>query len=437
MRTKPAVSLLLSHLVLVACQGGSVGEESGSESSADDSTTGMTSAPTTGQPSTTDPTSEGTSANPDSSGGDSVGTTDGGGCPQDVDFGAIDISGCTPLATDYTPGADDDYDACVSDAGEWVLVSDPPSSAARTEAYEEIVALLRGASTPTQEDFTTARGIYATDNGIESRVLRREDLHFPPIPPEAQDDTVAFDRQCTVGTNATDYPDRCVGPAKIQPIVDAAFAAGMTGDGDPVVHAARIDAALSWFFYVSIYKESASCILAPGDCDSHWAYYNGAVTAEEGIGLAADLRAIDPAIDDAIWNGMLAIRCWRDLFPADADPSFEDLGTEGAELFYQAHEQLDNAAWHGWARLVRAYLEQQPAVCDSAADANWAFVQIAGPVLDVEAEARDATAAATLSALWSNDAPSVDDLQAGVDALDALFGCPQCSDCAVPQQWGY
>lgn len=434
---------------LIACEGGSVGDESagtteGEETTDDPSATNTmtTTSATTTEPTTTDGTmtttmsTTMTTEDPDTTDSDPS-TTGPGGCPQDIDFGTPDTSGCGPLASDFTPEASPDYGACVSDGGEWVLVDGPPGSAARVEAYEDIVALIRSGAVPTADDFTTARGIYATKNGLESRVLRREDTHYPPIPAVDQDPGVAFDRQCTVADNATNYPDRCVGPAKIQPLVDEAFAAGMTGDGDPNVHAARIDAAIQWFLWVSIYKESASCILAPGDCDSCWAYYNGGTEQGAGIGIAADYAAIDPAIDEAIFNGMLALRCWRDLFPADGDPAFEDLGPAGEDLFYQAHEQIDNAAWYGWARQVRDHLELQPAVCDSEADANWAFIQIAGPVLDPEAESRDGDAAATLAALWTNDAPTVEDLEAGIAAIDAAFPCPQCETCAVPEEWGY
>lgn len=435
------LSLLLS---LAACGGGSVGDEGADSSSGggtDDPTATSTDPTSASDPTTNDTTVSTTmttaeTEDPDTTDTDPS-TTGPGGCPQDIDFGTPDLGACGPLDSDFTPEASPDYPECVSDGGEWVLVEDPPSSAARVVAYEDIIDLLRSGSTPTADDFTAARTIYATENGLESRVLRREDLHYPPIPEEDQDPGVTFDRQCTVGENATNYPDRCVGPAKIQPIVDEAFAAGMTGEGDPNVHAAVIDAAIQWFLWVSIYKESASCILAPADCDSHWAYYNGATAQGEQIGLAANLVAIDPAIDEAIFNGMLAIRCWRDLYPADGDPAFEDLGPNGEAMFYSAHEQLDNAAWYGWARLVREHLELQPAVCDSEADANWAFIQVAGPVLDPEAETRDGDAAGTLAALWANDAPTVEDLEAGIAAIDAAFPCPQCETCDVPAEWGY
>ncbi|MBC8071143.1 MAG: hypothetical protein IAG13_22650, partial [Deltaproteobacteria bacterium] len=168
-----------------------------------------------------------------------------------------------------------------------------------------------------------------------------------------------------------------------------------------------------------------------------WAYYNGAVPNDQSIGIAANFREIDPAIDDAIFNGMLGIRCWRGLYPADGDPTFGDLPAEGQEMFYEAHEQLDNAMWHAWARQLREYIEQQPTVCDSAADANWAFLQVAGPILDPEAAARDGATGATLAALWANDAPSIAELQEGVTILDTLFPCPQCESCPVPQEWGY
>ncbi len=427
--------------------------DSSTGTSADASTTGTptsestTDTPTTGEP-TTDENPTTTAVDPttgDPTGDPTTNTTgDPTGDPCDaLQISPIDEAACEALATDYQPrvnmSKDDMWAACVTDNGIYKQIdAKVPGSVARVVQYETAAKLLwRDGVVPTKEDFTAARDAYITPEGLESRLVRREDLHYPAIPMNEWDPQVDSDKQCTVEALYMKYPDRCVGPAKIQPIVDAAFAAGMTGDGDANVHAAVIDAALQWFLWVSIYKESASCILAPGDCDSSWAYYNGATAQGEAIGVAANLVAIDPAIDEAIFNGMLAIRCWRDLYPADGDPAFEDLGPNGEAMFYSAHEQLDNAAWYGWARLVREHLELQPAVCDSEADANWAFIQVAGPVLDPEAETRDGTAAGTLAALWANDAPTVEDLEAGIAAIDAAFPCPQCETCDVPAAWGY
>jgi hypothetical protein len=374
---------------------------------------------------------------PDDTGPEDTGTT-GGEC--DVSLGDVDETPCAPLATDYVPdSADDPYAACVADSGEWTLIGGPPSTAARVEAYEDIVALLRGDTPPDADAFTEARALYATDSGLESRVLRREDVHYPPIPEEDQNPKVAFDQQCTILENAKMYPDRCVGPAKMAPIIDAAFADGMTDTGEPVVNAARIDATLQWFLFVSAYKEAASCVAIPDNCDSSWAYYGGATDRDNPLGLGANVLEISPMAHNMIYDAELAMLCWRDLYPPiDGTPSWEEVDEDGQALFEGGHEQLDNALWYGWARLVRSYLEaQQPGVCSMEADANWAFLQVAGPVLTPEAETRDGTAAMDL-AIWGEDtAPDAAGLEAAVAALDVLFPCPQCETCEVTEGWGY
>jgi hypothetical protein len=360
-----------------------------------------------------------------------------GGCePTMLGVDPPNESACGPLATDFVPGADDDYPACVADNGEWTVVfEDPPGAQARVEAYESMMDLLRGGTTPDAAAFTMARTLYAQDEGLESRLLRREDLHYPPVPAADQDAGVDFDKQCTVADNATTYTDRCVGPAKIAPMINDAFAAGMTGEGDANVHAARIDAGVLWFLWVSTYKEAASCVELPEDCDAHHAYYDGNALRASPLGVGAEINAISPLAHGAIFDGMLAIRCWRDLYP-DA-LLWEDFGADGQDTFEAAHEQLDNALWYGWARLVRDRLEKHPLTCGSEAAASWAFIEVVGPVLDVEAESRDAAAAATLAALWANDAPAAADLEGAIAAIDAAFPCPQCTDCEVPQGYGY
>jgi hypothetical protein len=75
--------------------------------------------------------------------------------------------------------------------------------------------------------------------------------------------------------------------------------------------------------------------------------------------------------------------------------------------------------------------------CGSESDASWAFIQVAGPVLDQEAGIRDDAAAATLGALWTNSDPTVADIEGGIAAIDAAFPCPQCESCEVDPSWGY
>lgn len=358
--------------------------------------------------------------------GDGSGTG-GDGCEPDSDaaFPEASTEGCERAATDYVPGEDDEWPMCVSDSGEYTLVADTPSSIARVEAYEQIAELLRGDATPTAEDFTMARTIYAEDEGLESRVVRREDLHYPEIPMEDWDPGVDPDKQCSVMANVEKYPDRCAGPSKLGPILIDAFAAGQQGDGSPAVHAATIDATLLWFLYLSTFKEANTCVLTPKDCDSSWAYYTGGTSRGGGIGLAEEIRAVSPEANEAIWDGFLAFRCWRELYPQEDYPTLEDVPAEGVELLENARAQLDDALVYGFAMLVRDRLTQQAAVCGAQAEAEWAFLQIAGPVLSFEGEERDPATYQVLADLWESEAPTTEELQAGVEAIDTLFPCPR------------
>lgn len=347
----------------------------------------------------------------------------GGDCtPSDAEIPALDESTCTPAANDYTPtvngSTDDVWPACANDDGEYHPL-EQPGSAARVAAQEMIRTIFAGGLTPAE--FTAAREQYALDQGIESRTLRREDVHYPNIPDAEQDPTVDFDKQCTIEANRTNYPDRCAGPAKIAPIINEAFVAGQTEVGDPAVHAARIDAAIEWFMYLSVIKEAGfSCPPADygGDCDAAWGYYNGATSRTSPMGYGADVLAASSLSNERVFDGLAAMRCFRDTYPADMDADTSD------PLYGFAYDQLDRANDHAAAVVLRERMGQQLPLCGAEADANWAWVQVFGQALAKPAQDADAGQAATLAGLIENDAPTPEEIQAGVAALDALFPCP-------------
>jgi hypothetical protein len=45
--------------------------------------------------------------------------------------------------------------------------------------------------------------------------------------------------------------------------------------------------------------------------------------------------------------------------------------------------------------------------------------------LAFEGQRRDADLWGSLAAIWAREAPTADDLESAVAAVDALFGCPQ------------
>lgn len=347
----------------------------------------------------------------------------GGDCtPSDAEFPTLDESACTPDANDYQPtvngSADDMWPECDNDDGAYHPL-EQPSSAARTEAFEMIRTIFAGGTTVA--DFTAAREQYSLAEGIESRTVRREDVHYPNIPEDEQDPTVDFDKQCTIEANVMNYPDRCAGPAKIAPAINQAFADGLMEVGDPAVNAAKIDAAIEWFMYLSVIKEATfSCPPADyaGDCDAAWGYYNGANDRGSPLGYGADVAAISSQTGERVFDGLAAMRCWRNAYPADMDGDTSD------PLYTAGFAQLDRANNHAAAIVLRDRISQQPGTCGSEADANWAWVQTFGQALLKPARDTDAAQASTLEALLANDAPTAADLEAGVAALDALFPCP-------------
>jgi hypothetical protein len=352
---------------------------------------------------------------------ESGGETEGDCTPGDGMVAPLDTSACAPNADDYQPrtnaSADDMWPECMNDDGTF-HPEDTPSAAGRTEAHDMIRTIFAGGTSTA--DFIAAREQYTLAEGLESRVIRREDVHYPNIPEDTQDPTVDFDKQCTIAANVAAYPDRCAGPAKIAPTIDDAFEAGINGTGDPAVAAAKIDAALVWFGYISIMKEATfSCPPADlsGDCDSAWGYYNGGTQRSGGLGFAEDVTAASAEANDRVFDGLSAMRCWRYEYAPEEDADVND------PLYIAGAAQLDQANNHAAAVVLRARLVEQLA-CGADAAANWAWIQVFGQAIIKPAQDANAGMASTWTALIANPAPTPEEIEAGIAALDAMFPCP-------------
>ena len=109
-------------------------------------------------------------------------------------------------------------------------------------------------------------------------------------------------------------------------------------------------------------------------------------------------------------------------------PLLSMVDAEGKAEFGLGWEQLDQALHRGFALLVRGqlvtYLEGSCGKNDAYLPAVWQYLKIAGPVLQREADERDAGAAKALKDLWAATDPSVEALEAGLTALDTIFPCP-------------
>jgi len=307
---------------------------------------------------------------------------------------------CEP-PQDYYPG--DAWDDCISDDGTWELAGDStPSSAARVRAFEQIADLLwRRGTPPDANAFLQAATIYGVADGVGSRVVRRYDSHVPK--PERAD--------CKAEDAGTKWPDYCVGPAAIEPLISGALEAGVGGE-EPGPNARRVEAGLAWFYYVSAYKEANTCRDTAKDCDSSWAYYSGAVQRDaEAAGFGGLVQDVELPTHGAVFDALLALRCWRDLNAGDA------------VLHERALAQLDAALDRGLAALLSARLRAVGEATELTRAGQWAFLEVLGPVLDRAARLRDASAADALASIWSGGAATAD-ADAARSLLDELFPCP-------------
>ncbi|HMY57493.1 MAG TPA: hypothetical protein PKL17_19630 [Pseudomonadota bacterium] len=327
------------------------------------------------------------------------------------------LSSCKCSNDEYAPrfnnSKNDTWPACISDANPSKYVqlgSSLPASAARAQAFVDMGTMLwKKGSTPTATDFTVARDKYSVAEGLGSRVARRQDIHYPEVP---GDNKFA----CADQTVATMYPDRCASLAKLKPIVDAAFTAGIAGT-KPLVQSARIEAALLWFFYLSpLSEEWTSTFDDIEDVDSAWGYLTGGTDRGSPIGIGQYIQSLDGETYDRAFDGVLAGRCWRDI-----DKAFPST----CSLFYQrTTSQLDKALTRGMALILRDRIGKIPTLTGEAQEAALNFVNIIGGLMDRAARAIDPAKADQLkTSTQATTAAGVNVTQAQ-SILDTLFACP-------------
>jgi hypothetical protein len=335
------------------------------------------------------------------------------------------ISGCSHAVTDYeprrSPPSHDQWAACPSDSyytnKVFPLVvgpSAPGGGIGRLNAFEDMgTKLWRNATVPTKQNFTDALVIYGMGDGsISSRAVRRQDIHYPDIPNNSKS-------RCTEPGVADAYPDRCVGPAKIVPILNRAFEAAIQNGTEPLSQSARIEAALIWFSYVSVLAEQGTCRDTPEDCDSVWSHYNAALAVDNSSqkGLGRYFKDLSDETHFRVFDGVLAINCWRHLDPAP-------LATNPT-LYQWSLQQIDTAMLRGLALILRERFSNL-AACSigDVKKAHLAFVNILGPFMDRAARAKNAAQADILLAQATATDPSRVDVPRALAAIDALFPCP-------------
>lgn len=334
----------------------------------------------------------------------------GAACNPPVSYNET-LTACLPLPSDYQPrdnaSANDTWSSCISDDDNYHRIDPNVSTIARIDAFETMSTLLWARSTPPSgQDFIEARVLYAQAEGLDSRVQRRHDIHYPAPANNAGCNTVGIPEQ---------YPDRCVGPQTLLPILNEAFAKGTQGDA-PREQAARIEAALLWFLYVSPLSEMTSCSTSAKDCDSAWAYYGGGTSRDEPRGLGRYIQTISPETHHRAFDGILAIRCWRDLDSAAT--------ATNTALRDQARLQFDQAAIRGMALILRQRFLELKCSSGDYRSAAFAFIQVLGPLLNRAASERDASLAIVLQNQVSATNPDAVNVEAATSAIDVLFPCP-------------
>jgi hypothetical protein len=339
-------------------------------------------------------------------GGNVVSSDSGAACATEREpLPVAPAASCARPTTDFDPAntAGDGWPACVSDGNVYVPFEANVSALSRVAAFEQIRALLGfgTAKVASPDDFLQARVLYSQDQGIESRVARREDEHYPPATKLCRD----MNEQELAANR-----DRCVGPAVLRPLLNDAFTKGIAGEA-PSLQAARVEAALLSWLYFSIFKEATSARDAAKDVDSMWAKYSGGIAREAAthVGLARYVRALSPETHERIYDGLLAVRCWRDLDNPTGVAS-------NTALQIKARDQLERALLRGIALVVMQRAEAA-SECRTASET----VRILGGFLVREAKTRDLAKGDRLQSAIAAGPINVADVRA---LLGDLFPCP-------------
>ncbi|MBI5511807.1 MAG: hypothetical protein HY903_23880 [Deltaproteobacteria bacterium] len=328
-----------------------------------------------------------------------------------------DVSACLHAATDYEPRqltADHNgWPACIADDDAWHLIgAGPPAAVSRSLAFEAMATKLwLNPCRPSPADFLSARDDYSTPEGLASRVARRQDISYPEVP---GDDKFACGNQGIPEA----YPDRCAGPAKLKPLIDAAFQRGSEAV-EPLSQAARIEAALLWFFYLSMSSEIWTCGFNNiNDCDSAAGYYTQITPRDAPAGLAVYVAAVGPETHQRIYDALLAARCWRDIDQAmPATPAF-------VGYYDRAQAQLAKAALRGVALILRQRVGEILCAGGEARAAHVAFVEVLGGLLDHAASGIAGGAAASLRVFTASPTADPSAVAAAQAAIDTIFTCP-------------
>lgn len=378
-----------------------------------------------------------------------------------TDAADVISNACMPAGGDFQPRSATPrmapWDQCmaVTSAETYPVFNAAPSASARMRAVD-VLDRPGGFFDPTRDPMpdefaptmppagmdTSANGLL-NSTGIAVRYQRRADEHYAPPAGLVLNST--YQDYCGPAANWMANRDYCSSPAALNPVLTASLASGMGGGATPSrVFAARIQATLQWWTFLSTYKETLTCAPVAGDCDAGFGYYTGGSSRSEAMqyGLARSLLALgSPGREahDRIWDGLLAVRCWRDL---DGGRAMPPVAATNEALREQARTQLDRALTRGMALIVQARLRSFASTDGDAMRANErqahaAWIGVVGPLFSNGlqrwsrgwwAEQRATAPAAVVSRLVTelSAGEAITTAQAGRASadLEAILRCP-------------
>ena len=145
-----------------------------------------------------------------------------------------------------------------------------------------------------------------------------------------------------------------------------------------------------------------SCATKPqGLHDSSWAYYAGGTHATRPLGLARAMNDLTSAAHDRAYDGVLAVRCWRNLDNNETGTA-TNLTLRDRAL---ARARPGEAARHGL--IVRQRVTELGGSGGTSSRRVGAFLTTLGPLLDDrEARARGSSEADVIASELSAASPS-------------------------------
>lgn len=371
---------------------------------------------------------------------------------------------CSPSATDFQPRTSmaswmAPWNMCMAVTNPNVypffsMSASAPVRVSRLGALEGMGRMFDPTRDPMPEEFVatstdaganTSAEFLFRDTGVATRYQRRADEHYAA--PMGLALNSAYQDFCGTAANADANVDYCAGPKALNPVYNAALAAGMAGMSPTRVHAARLQASYQWWLFISSYKESLTCAPVSADCDSAAGYYTGGANRDAATqyGLARELLALGDAgraAHDRIWDALLAVRCWRDMDGGRPSDGGTTTPATNELLREQARMQLDRALTRGMVMIVQSRLRAFASTDGNPAraaerQAHAAWIGVVGPLLanGLERWSRGWWASQRASAPMAVVTRVITELRAGemittaqagraAADLEALFPCP-------------